>query len=206
MTQTLYEEKGRATIRAERTNTRLQEQCPTYFNEDVWRSFCSHWRNRSFKKKSAINAENRRKLQVVHTTGAKPFYKFKQDLDQKYSESPTVVQYWDETHKSKNTEEWASERARLIGNQMREILATKEASGEASHGWKTEISALVEAQGPIKKNRVLGLPRVPANSVIQALQDTQSQMNCRSQPSSSGSGAGSSRSGPWIPDESFDFP
>ncbi|MFS7970015.1 putative transposase, Ptta/En/Spm, plant [Helianthus anomalus] len=199
MTQTLYEERDRATIRAERNNTTLQEQCPTYFNEDVWRSFCSHWRNRSFKEKSAINAKNRSNLQVVHTTGAKPFYKYKQDLDQKYSESPTVVQYWDETHKSKNTEEFASERARLIGNQMREILATKEASGEASHDWKTGISALVEAQGQIKKNRVLGLPRVPANAVIQALQD-------RSQPTSSRSGAGSSRSGPGIPDERFDFP
>ncbi|KAF5783176.1 hypothetical protein HanXRQr2_Chr11g0504901 [Helianthus annuus] len=37
------------------------------------------------------------------------------DLDQKYSESPTIVQFWDESHKNKNTDEWASERAWLIG-------------------------------------------------------------------------------------------
>ncbi|XP_076950663.1 uncharacterized protein LOC143623703 isoform X2 [Bidens hawaiensis] len=93
MTQTLYEERDRAMIRAEQHNTSLEEERPAYFDKDEWRSFCSHWCKASFKEKCAIYAKNRRKLQVVHTTGAKPFNKFKQVLEQKYNEPPTAVQF-----------------------------------------------------------------------------------------------------------------
>ncbi|XP_021992367.2 uncharacterized protein LOC110889166 isoform X1 [Helianthus annuus] len=69
----------------------------------------------------------------------------------------------------------------------------RDISNKISHGGNIswlEIwnSALIEAQGPIKINRVLGLPRISANSVIRAFKDSkqrQSQRNRRSQPSSS---------------------
>ncbi|KAK1432550.1 hypothetical protein QVD17_09447 [Tagetes erecta] len=170
MTQTLYEERNRATLRAEQNNTTILEQCPTYFDEDVWRSFCLHWRKESFLKKSAINAENRKRLQVVHTTGAKPFFKFKQEMTLKNEEPPTIVEFWDKSHRKKHTNEWASEKAQLIGNKMRNILASQRASGESSDDQESDIFQLVEAQGSSSnRGRYLGLPRVPAKEVDQTL-------------------------------------
>ncbi|XP_022036573.1 uncharacterized protein LOC110938850 isoform X2 [Helianthus annuus] len=64
------------------------------------------------------------------------------------------------------TAHWISEDNLVSESDARDI------SNKTSHG----------------KNRVLGLPRIPANSVIRALKDRkqrQSQRNRRSQPSSS---------------------
>ncbi|KAI3491963.1 hypothetical protein L1887_43600 [Cichorium endivia] len=176
MTQALYEDRNRAEIRAEREGTSLLEQCPTYYSMRVWRSFCNHWRKRSFKRKSVTNKQNREKLRVVHTTGAKSFNKFKEDLTRKYNEPPTPVQFWEESHKLKDTDEWASEEARLIGERMQKILESKESTPDSDSG----ISVLLEAQGPIKKNRIIGLPRVRANSVVPHGQPSRGTQRTRS--------------------------
>lgn len=76
-----------------------------------------------------------------------------------------------------------------------------------SKDWNTGISALIEAQGPIKKNQILGLPRLPANSVIEALnikKQTRRTNRIRSNNKSSnagGSGVRPSRSAPRLPHE-----
>nr|KAJ0192239.1 hypothetical protein LSAT_V11C800436980 [Lactuca sativa] len=176
MTQALYEERIRAQERANRDGTSLVEQCPTYFDMRVWKTFCSHWRNRSFKRKSITNKQNREKLQVVHTTGAKPFIKFLLDLLQECNELLTTVDFWEGSHKIKGTDEWASEEARLIGERMRRIFESKESTPD----WNLDISILLEAQGPIKKNRIIGLPRVRANSVIPYVQQNQPTQMTRS--------------------------
>ncbi|KAI3669062.1 hypothetical protein L6452_40283 [Arctium lappa] len=204
MTQTLYEDKNRAELRAERDGTSLLEQCPIYYDRRVWSSFCTHWLKESFRKKSAINTQNRKKLRVVHTTGAKSFNKFKEDLTEKNQETPTQVQLWDKTHKKKDTDEWASEEARLIGERMRAIIASRQTPQESTPGWDSGISALLEAQGPIKKNRVLGLPRVPANSIVlggQHPRETHRTQSNSNNNTSNSSGAGPSRSGPGIPSD-----
>ncbi|KAL4572735.1 hypothetical protein LXL04_019518 [Taraxacum kok-saghyz] len=176
MTQALYEERSRAQIRAEREGTSLVEQCPTYFKLRVWKSFCNHWRKRSFKRKSDTNKLNREKLRVVHTTGAKCFNKLKEELTREYNRPPTFAEFWERGHKLKYTDEWASKGAKLIAERMQSILDTTESSPD----WESGISVLLAVQGPIKKNRILGLPRVRANTIIPRVQQPQRTQRTRS--------------------------
>lgn len=59
---------------------------------------------------------------------------------------------------------------------MRRIFESKESTPD----WNLDISILLEAQGPIKKNRIIGLPRVRANSVIPYVQQNQPTQMTRS--------------------------
>ncbi|XP_021994987.1 uncharacterized protein LOC110891612 isoform X2 [Helianthus annuus] len=95
--------------------------------------------------------------------------------------------------KSSPVEERSLTAHRISEDNLVSESDARDISNKTSHGGNIswlEIwnSALIEAHAPIKKNRVLGLPRIPANSVIRTFKDRkqrQSQRNRRSQPSSS---------------------
>ncbi|WOG95507.1 hypothetical protein DCAR_0414829 [Daucus carota subsp. sativus] len=51
---------------------------PPYVDPPIWDSLCDWWHSPKFKAMSPQNKINRPTNDVIHTTGAKPYIKFRQ--------------------------------------------------------------------------------------------------------------------------------
>lgn len=102
MRQLLFYERKKANerIAASRRGTTLRDVRPPYVDPPIWDSLCDWWESSKFKSMSNQNKINRGTYDVIHTTGAKPYVIFRQELEKEKDRPVTQVEFFEATHKS----------------------------------------------------------------------------------------------------------
>ncbi|KAL9669062.1 hypothetical protein QQ045_006603 [Rhodiola kirilowii] len=157
------EEKNKAFLMAATNGKSIIDHKPSYFSTALWTSLCSHFLGPEHASKSQINKINRSKKVLSHCTGSTSHAKIKKDLAQKRKRDPTRLELFESTYKYKGIEAYSSEEARAIAERYKLIL--EERSQTLGEQEEEPIEWWIEAVGPIKKNRILGEPRILANEL-----------------------------------------
>ncbi|KAK1354155.1 hypothetical protein POM88_047411 [Heracleum sosnowskyi] len=75
---------------------------PLHIQPDVWNALCDWWDSAKFRAMSDKNKDNRKRKMLLHTTGAKSYVIFRQELEKKERRMLTLVEFFDATHEKKN--------------------------------------------------------------------------------------------------------
>lgn len=70
---TLNETKKKAIRDAKNKNCSLVDVDQGYFDDDFWKELVEYWNSEAHTRRSRVAAENRQKLQHLHSSGAKSF-------------------------------------------------------------------------------------------------------------------------------------
>ncbi|KAB1209723.1 hypothetical protein CJ030_MR6G000179 [Morella rubra] len=89
-------------------------------NKEEWTRVCDLFASEEFQRRSAINKENRAKLKIVHTSGARSFQRTRALLKNPKSDEISVALLYKKTHTNKDGM-WTSEDARENFEKM-EVL------------------------------------------------------------------------------------
>ncbi|XP_058071035.1 uncharacterized protein LOC131220080 [Magnolia sinica] len=72
---------------------------PPHVTRDDWQILCDKFSSDSFQKRSKINSDNRKKLEVNHVAGLKSFVQFRHDMrDSVTSQEPGPVDFYRGTY------------------------------------------------------------------------------------------------------------
>ncbi|KAB1213387.1 hypothetical protein CJ030_MR5G003543 [Morella rubra] len=80
-------------------------------NKEEWTRVCDLFASEEFQRRSAINKENRAKLKIVHTSGARSFQRMRALLKNPESDEISAALLYKKTHTNKDGM-WTSEDAR----------------------------------------------------------------------------------------------
>ncbi|KAB1213476.1 hypothetical protein CJ030_MR5G003454 [Morella rubra] len=92
-------------------------------NKEEWTRVCDLFASEEFQRRSAINKENRAKLKIVHTSGARSFQRMRALLKNPESDEISPALLYKKMHTNKDGM-WTSEDARENFEKM-EALGTK---------------------------------------------------------------------------------
>ncbi|KAB1207127.1 hypothetical protein CJ030_MR7G011448 [Morella rubra] len=93
-------------------------------NKEEWTRVCDLFASEEFQKKSAINKENRAKLKIVHTSGARSFQHARALLKNPESDEISPALLYKKTHTNKDGM-WTSEDARKILKKLGVTVAAR---------------------------------------------------------------------------------
>ncbi|KAK1372826.1 hypothetical protein POM88_029019 [Heracleum sosnowskyi] len=112
MRQLLFHERKKANemVAASRRGTTRRDVRPPYVDPPIWDSLCDWWESAKFKSMSDQNKINRGTYDVIHTTGAKPYIIFRNELEKVKDRPVTHVEFFEATHKS---DFWTPEAHRM---------------------------------------------------------------------------------------------
>ncbi|KAK1385181.1 hypothetical protein POM88_022916 [Heracleum sosnowskyi] len=97
-------ELGQANKRVQNSvpGTTRRDVKPLHIQPDAWDALCDWWDSPKFQAASKQNKKNRKRKMLLHTTGAKPYVIFRQELEKKEKRMLTLVEFFDATHEKKN--------------------------------------------------------------------------------------------------------
>ncbi|XP_058085294.1 uncharacterized protein LOC131232825 [Magnolia sinica] len=85
---------------------------PPHMTDDDWRILCDRFSSDSFQKRSKINSDNRKKLEVNHVAGSKSFAEIRHNMrDSVTSQEPGPIDLYKGTHFRQATGSWVHPRA-----------------------------------------------------------------------------------------------
>ncbi|KAL8103339.1 hypothetical protein AgCh_027781 [Apium graveolens] len=168
--RTSNEEKTRAYARAKASGRTPFDHRPPYFSPDVWRYFCDRWVSEAHIAKSETSKKNREKLEVNHTAGAKPFDDVREELERSTGVPPSLLKLWETTHKKKDTGDWVTEAAKEIYERYSALASKQLSTASPCTPADEPLDLWLQATGGIKKNRIIGMPRVQASTVLSPVQ------------------------------------
>ncbi|MQL85625.1 hypothetical protein Taro_018147, partial [Colocasia esculenta] len=123
---------------------------------DYWESLCHHWATRPWQERSHAAKRNRTAhlKKNVHTSGLVSYATHNQKLSHELERAPTFHELFDRTHKRKGTDDYVSERARMISETYDRTMADRYVEGTPQLDLDPE--AWVDAAGGTRKARVYG--------------------------------------------------
>ncbi|KAB1213380.1 hypothetical protein CJ030_MR5G003550 [Morella rubra] len=122
-------------------------------NKEEWTRVCDLFASEEFQRRSAINKENRAKLKIVHTSGARSFQRMRALLKNPESNEISAALLYKKTHTNKDGM-WTSEDARENFEKMEALQLQYESEGKSY----TEVEIFAEVLGT-KAGYVRGLGR-----------------------------------------------
>ncbi|KAB1215817.1 hypothetical protein CJ030_MR4G010969 [Morella rubra] len=122
-------------------------------NKEEWTCVCDLFASEEFQRRSAINKENRAKLKIVHTSGARSFQRARALLKNPESDEISPALLYKKTHTNKDGM-WTSEDARENFEKMEALQLQHESEGKSY----TEVEIFAEVLG-MKAGYVRGLGR-----------------------------------------------
>ncbi|KAB1220620.1 hypothetical protein CJ030_MR3G009430 [Morella rubra] len=102
-------------------------------NKEEWTRVCDLFASEEFQRRSAINKENRAKLKIVHTSGARSFQRKNLESDEI---SPALL--YKKTHTNKD-DMWTSEDARENFEKMEALQLQHESEGKSYTKWRFSL-------------------------------------------------------------------
>ncbi|KAK1373100.1 hypothetical protein POM88_029293 [Heracleum sosnowskyi] len=112
--------------------TKRHDVKPLHIQPDAWNALYDWWDSAKFRAMSDQNKDNRKRKILLHTTGAKPYVIFRQELEKKERRMLTLVEFFDATHEKKNQKGtfWTPEAA----NRMWALLVKGWDEYRLNHG------------------------------------------------------------------------
>ncbi|KAK1403985.1 hypothetical protein POM88_003590 [Heracleum sosnowskyi] len=157
----LADDKKRADKQIKDGGTYLQHR-PLYMKPGVWSRIAEYWNSEGFKKKSAAGQNARKAVKLPHTSGARSFDRRRRDYVQKHGKPNTLVVYKD-CHTLKNKDklgQWITEAAKDIIDHYVSLCEKKGVDPET-----TQIHSWIEAVGGVRKNMIIGHPRLRPSDI-----------------------------------------
>ncbi|KAB1212832.1 hypothetical protein CJ030_MR5G010132 [Morella rubra] len=99
-------------------------------NKEEWTRVCDLFTSEEFQRRSAINKENRAKLKIVHTSGARSFQRARALLKNPESDEISAALLYKKTHTNKDGM-WTSEDARENFEKMEALQLQYESKGKS---------------------------------------------------------------------------
>ncbi|KAB1212380.1 hypothetical protein CJ030_MR5G020713 [Morella rubra] len=120
---------------------RLEHPYPD-MNKEEWTRVCDLFASEEFQRRSAINKENRAKLKIVHTSGARSFQRARALLKNPESDEISPALLYKKTHTNKDGM-WTSEDARENFEKMEALQLQYKSEGKSY----TEVEIFAEVLG-----------------------------------------------------------
>ncbi|KAB1215741.1 hypothetical protein CJ030_MR4G020429 [Morella rubra] len=111
-------------------------------NKEEWTRVCDLFASEEFQRRSAINKENRAKLKIVHTLGARSFQRTRALLKNPESDEISAALLYKKTHTNKDGM-WTSEDARKFFEKMEALQLQYKSEGKSY----TEVEIFAEVLG-----------------------------------------------------------
>ncbi|KAK1357443.1 hypothetical protein POM88_050699 [Heracleum sosnowskyi] len=146
---------------------KYEDYRPAYLREGVWRKFCSWWRTEQFRKRSISVRDCRGKVQIPHTSGSYSFERRRRDYVVKHKKEPSVLEHFKELHTLRENGALISPEAKEIMDHYEKLCADKNIDPS-----KTSLELWVKAVGGVRKNKILGYPRIRACDVLGTTRST----------------------------------
>ncbi|XP_074352743.1 uncharacterized protein LOC141691891 [Apium graveolens] len=163
MRRTLADDRERADDKIVEAGGTYADHRPPYMKPGVWSRLAEYWVNEEFKKKSDAVKKARAAVKVPHTSGARSFDRRRRDYMESHNGNLDHLVVYKDCHTLKDNERkgnWITEDAKNIIERYISICGKKGVDPKV-----TQIQSWVEAVGGVRKNVILGHPRVRASDI-----------------------------------------
>lgn len=152
---------------------------PPYWSETFWKDLVKYWEtNEGHLRRAKVGAENRQRVERLHSAGARSFNSVKAEMTRKNKKPPTKLEAWDKCHQKvgsdPNNPAYTTPAAMHIAERYASILqrmpveVTQTGERDEPCDWWMEATGVPVGEKP-KKNYVVGFPNVRASDLLPTL-------------------------------------